>query len=344
MTDLIGMGVNGVTGDYSRGAAGFWIEDGAIAYPVSEITIAGNLKTMFRELIPADDLEIRGAVNAPSLLVPEMTLPAPDALGDIDLVAERHIIETAVREAGELALAHFRSGTKGWAKADGTPVSDVDLAVDRLLAERLRAARPGYGWLSEETVDDRERLNRRFVFIVDPIDGTRAYLAGTEHWCVAVALVTAGRPVAAAVFQPTEGKLFSATLGMGAELNGQAVQVTRRSTLEGSHLIAHQSLNRPGRWTTPWPPVRLGMTFAMLLRLCLVAEGRFDGMVALGPKSDWDVAAGDLIVHEAGGRATDLRGDTIIYNREVPVQAGLIAGGPLIMPEMIDFARGYREW
>jgi myo-inositol-1(or 4)-monophosphatase len=259
------------------------------------------------------------------------------------LAADRALIEDAVRAAGDMALEHFRNRITGWSKPDGTPVSDADLAVNRLLADRLLAARPTYGWLSEETLEDLANRRAERTYIVDPIDGTRAFLSGGKEWCIGVALLSAGRPIAAAILQPTTGTLYSAAAGMGARRNGHAIHVSDRRELEGAHLIAHACLRRPERWRVAWPRVRYGMTFAMLLRLCRVADGSVDGMVALGVKSDWDIAAGDLIVQEAGGLVTDLAGAPLRYGGASLAQNGVVAGGPALMDRMVPLARGYRE-
>ena len=259
------------------------------------------------------------------------------------LAADLALIKDAVRVAGDMALTHFRNRSAGWFKSDGTPVSDADLAVNRLLADRLLAARPTYGWLSEETLDDVASRRAERTYIVDPIDGTRAFLSGTEEWCIGVAILSHGRPVAAAILQPTTGTLYSAAAAMGARRNDRPIRVSDRRELPGAHLIAHAGLRRPERWAVPWPEVRYGMTFAMLLRLCRVADGTVDGMVALGRKSDWDVAPGDLIVQESGGMVTDLAGDPLYYGGESLVQNGVVAGGPRLMDRMIPLARGYRS-
>ena len=133
-----------------------------------------------------------------------------------------------MREAGALALSMFRTELKNWTKGASSPVSEADIAVNDLLERRLRAATPDYGWLSEESVDDDERLGKPLVWIVDPIDGTRAYLAGREDWCVSVALVAGATPVLAAVFAPATDEFFFAGRGQGATLNDVAVFCHRR--------------------------------------------------------------------------------------------------------------------
>lgn len=269
-------------------------------------------------------------------------MPEPEALAKGRLADDLAIIEEAVKAAGDVALAQFRDGIKGWRKSDGTPVSDADLAVNRLLADRLLAARPTYGWLSEETSDDLGVRRGALTYLVDPIDGTRAFLSGGNEWCVGVALLAQNRPIAAAILQPVTGALYSAAAGLGATLNGRRIHVSDRRELAGAYLIAHHGLRKPERWTVPWPEVRYGMTFAMLLRLCRIADGSFDGMVALGRKSDWDVAAGDLMVSEAGGSVTDLSGTPLIYGGPGMSQNGVIAAGPALMEQMIPLARGHR--
>ena len=129
------------------------------------------------------------------------------------------LLRDTVREAGALALSLFRTELKNWTKGASSPVSEADIAVNDLVERRLRAATPDYGWLSEESVDDDSRLGKQLVWIVDPIDGTRAYLAGREDWCVSVALVAGASPVLAAVFAPSTDEFFFAIRGQGTTRN-----------------------------------------------------------------------------------------------------------------------------
>eukprot|EP01035_Chromulina_nebulosa_P057518 gene57518-78803_t len=172
VTELIGMGVNGVTGDYSRGAAGFRIEGGEITGPVAEFTIAGNLKDMFLALTPANDLVFRYGTNVPTILA--------DRLADA--------VAAIAAEAGAVALAQWDGDFARWEKSPGNPVCAVDLELDALLRERLEALLPEAGWLSEETIDAPARLAGRLLWVVDPIDGTRDYLRRRPGWAVSVAL------------------------------------------------------------------------------------------------------------------------------------------------------------
>lgn len=251
---------------------------------------------------------------------------------------EEDLIEDAVRQAGIIALRDFRSGQKGWTKHDGTPVSETDLAVDRLLEQRLRSAYPAYGWLSEESADTGERLVRDRVWVVDPIDGTSAFLEGGEGWCIAVALVERGRPIVAGILKPVTGEYFSAVLGAGARLDGSLIRASLRDRLEGASLLIKPRVLALDIWPRPWPSVRSAMTPSIALRLCRVASGHEDGAFALGRKSDWDLAAGDLIVHEAGGRMTDLTGSTMLYNRREVRQDGFVAAGSVLFEDLLSHA------
>src|SRR6478736_4328424 len=121
----------------------------------------------------------------------------------------------------------FQTPIKSWTKAGSSPVCDADVAVDSLLRERLSAEGNGVAWLSEESADDPARLAARYVWVVDPIDGTRAYLAGLPDWAVSAALVDAGRPVVAALYAPVTDELFLSIAGTGATLNGVPIKVSK---------------------------------------------------------------------------------------------------------------------
>jgi myo-inositol-1(or 4)-monophosphatase len=242
------------------------------------------------------------------------------------LARDTALLTAAVREAGALALSMFRTELKNWTKGASSPVSEADIAVNDLLEDRLRSATPDYGWLSEESVDDETRLGKRLVWIVDPIDGTRAYLAGREDWCVSVALVEDAAPVLAAVFAPASEEFFFAARGAGAACNDAPVQATPGTRLDFPRIAGPKPLverlhRGPGEISL-YP--RIG---SLALRLCRVAEGRLDAAFAGGQSRDWDLAAANLIVQEANGNMTALSGDTILYNRREVIHGVLVAAG-----------------
>ncbi len=247
---------------------------------------------------------------------------------------QHELLCDAVREAGELALRMSRAGVDSWDKTDGTPVSDADLAVDKLLAARLQAETPEFGWLSEEIGREDGTQGKSNVWVVDPIDGTSAYLSGSEHWCVGACLLSQGRPVAAAAFAPAQGRFYEAMLGAGARLNGNTMRVSGKQELDGSSFVAHKSAISQSKWKSPVPQINCAMTTSLILRHCVVATGEFDGAIAFGKKHDWDLAPGDLIVHEAGGSTRDLDARRFVYNRAGTRQNGLMAGSKALLDEI----------
>jgi myo-inositol-1(or 4)-monophosphatase len=250
-------------------------------------------------------------------------------LADADaetLTREATLLKDAVRQAGALALSLFRTELKNWIKGASSPVSEADIAVNDLLESKLRSAAPDYGWLSEESADDEARLGKHLVWIVDPIDGTRGYLAGREDWCVSAALVEEASPVLAAVFAPASDEFFFAVRGQGATRNNVPIHATGGMDMDFSRIAGPkplvERLNRSEGEITLHP--RIG---SLALRLCRVAHGILDAAFAGGQSRDWDLAAANLIVQEANGRMTALSGDKIIYNRREVVHGVLVAAG-----------------
>jgi myo-inositol-1(or 4)-monophosphatase len=242
------------------------------------------------------------------------------------LARDAALLGDTVREAGALALSLFRTELKNWTKGASSPVSEADIRVNDLLESRLRTATPDYGWLSEESVDDEARLDKHLVWIVDPIDGTRGYLAGREDWCVSVALVENGSTVLAAVFAPATDEFFFAARGQGAVRNAVPVFATSGTELDFSRVAGPkplvERLSRQSDDITLHP--RIG---SLALRLCRVAQGNLDAAFAGGQSRDWDLAAANLIVQEANGNMTALSGDAIAYNRREVTHGVLVAAG-----------------
>ena len=242
------------------------------------------------------------------------------------LSSDPELLKDTVREAGALALSLFRTELRKWTKGASSPVSEADIAVNDLLEARLRSATPDYGWLSEESVDDQDRLARRLTWIVDPIDGTRGYLAGREDWCVSVALVEDAAPVLAAVFVPVADEFFFAARGQGATLNDRRIQATPGTRLDFSRIAGPKPLVE--RFKTAAGEIALHPRIGSLaLRLCRVAQGDLDAAFAGGNSRDWDLAAAHLIVQEANGRMTALSGEGILYNRREVTHGVLVAAG-----------------
>jgi myo-inositol-1(or 4)-monophosphatase len=260
----------------------------------------------------------------------ERTLPAPSLEEDYAL------LKKAARDAGELGLTYFRKSMIVKRKIDGSEVSEADLALDVALKLELHAPRPDYGWLSEETEDDAERLKRRRVWMVDPIDGTNAFLRHLPEWTVSAALVEDGVPVLGVVFNPATQEFFHAMRGKGAFLNDEPINASTKGTLDGALLIASGGLFKKKIWKEPWPEVKSKWVNSVAYRLALVACGQADATISLSAKSEWDLAAAALIVEEAGGAISDHRGETHLYNRTSPRFPSLVASGKALHPLLIE--------
>ena len=253
----------------------------------------------------------------------------------------RRILDDA-RAAGEIAMSYFRSGERTSAgvssKEGGSPVTEADHLVDAYLRERLTAALPGAGWLSEETADTDDRLSRDFVFVVDPIDGTRGFIAGDARWAVAIALVERGLPVLGIVHLPARGETFTAIAGMGARRNGGVITASARAGLAGARLAGPrgtlEAMARGGVSFEAEPKIP-----SLAYRLVRVAEGSLDAGIASTHASDWDIAAADLILREAGGLLTDMAGERPRYNRTSTRHPMLCASAPHLHEAMLSALR-----
>ncbi len=252
-----------------------------------------------------------------------------------DLAADVDLIRTAAVAAGEMALSEREAGLKVWSKSGGSPVTSADLAVDRLLRETLLGARPDHGWLSEETADTPDRLTAQRIFVVDPIDGTVAYMKGKPWWCIPIAIVEDGRPVAAVIHAPALGETFTAVLGRGAVLNGQPISASDTTDLDDASVLADARLIEGPHWPEPWPAMRFEKRNAIAYRMALVAAGAFDAAINLTPKWDWDVCAGALIVEEAGGKVSDHHGGAWRFNQPDPRQNSLVCSAPALHPLIV---------
>jgi myo-inositol-1(or 4)-monophosphatase len=259
--------------------------------------------------------------------------------------ADLDLLRTVAHEAGRLALRLQEGGLKVWSKPEGSPVTSADLAVDKLVAERLRAARPDYGWLSEETADDGSRFSAARLFMVDPIDGTVAYIKGRPWWSVSLAVVEAGRALAGVIYAPALEETYEAERGGGALLNGAPIHASRAADLEACAMLSPRGAFTTHDWAEPWPEMRVENRNSVALRMGLVAAGAFDAAVALTPKNDWDLAAGLVIAEEAGAIATDHKGGPLVLNGPDARHPSLVCAGaalhPLILRRTapIDLAR-----
>ena len=255
-------------------------------------------------------------------------------------ISDLELITRAATAAGEKAMTYFRKDPDvQWKNGGRSPVSEADYAANDILKEKLLSARPNYGWLSEETDDDAARLGCDTVFVVDPIDGTRAFIAGKDIWCVSVAVVHLGRPVAGVLFAPSLKELFQATAGDVARKNGDPISVRPAGEAVLRIALAEESVGmlergyRDGVSRIPHVP-------SLAYRIAMIADGRIDGTVVKKNSHDWDLAAADLILERAGGGLFSLDGKPLSYNRPNVRHTVLCAAALPALPALIAASQG----
>jgi myo-inositol-1(or 4)-monophosphatase len=238
------------------------------------------------------------------------------------------LLIAAARAAGPIALRYFKANPKIWEKPGEGPVTEADFAVNDALQSHLRSARPTYGWLSEEGPDDPFRPQCEHVFMIDPIDGTRAFIAGDSSFSHSLAVVRRGEVTAAVVYLPAKSLLYAASLTSPATCNGRRLRASEFPGVEGASLLTTKPNLAPDHWLGPVPEVKRGFKASVAYRLCLVAEGAFDGLLSLGMPWDWDIAAGALIARRAGAMVSDRHGQGLQFNSESSRSDGLLAAAP----------------
>lgn len=244
---------------------------------------------------------------------------------DLDLLVNAALI------AGRVATSYAGKTVQKWDKPDcAGPVTEADLAVNNMLSATLPIVRPSYGWLSEESEDTAARLTRDKVFIIDPIDGTRSYAEGASTWAHSFAVSEGGQITAAVVYLPMRKKLYSAALGKGAWLNGEPLRVSAQPNLSNATVLVTKVNMEPRFWPNGVPVIDRQHRPSLAYRLALVASGKFDAMYTFRPSWEWDIAAGALIVSEAGGIITDQIGGPLVFNGPDALLNGVIAGGAAI--------------
>ncbi|WP_339819092.1 3'(2'),5'-bisphosphate nucleotidase CysQ [uncultured Paracoccus sp.] len=245
----------------------------------------------------------------------------PGAEADLDLLT------AAARDAGRIALRFWRRDPQAWDKGGGAgPVTEADLAVNDALHATLTAARPDYGWLSEESEADPARLDAEHCFIIDPIDGTRAFIDGQDGFSHSLAVARGDRIVAAVVHLPVLELTYAAHVDGPATLNGAPIAPTD-AAIEGARVLTYRAVADAPNWHSGMPGFRREFRSSLAWRLCLAAEGRFDAALSLRAAWEWDIAAGALIAERAGARVTDRRGQPMRFNSEAAQVDGLIVAG-----------------
>lgn len=258
-----------------------------------------------------------------------MTITSNDHAAELELLIEASLA------AGKEAMRYFRTGVEVFWKNGGTsPVTAADHAANDILKQRLLGARPAYGWLSEESEDDPARLDRARVFIVDPIDGTRAFMNGKDTWCVSVALTEHGETLAGVLFAPALGELYVATADGRVEKNGVPLRVAptdasgRFRISAADHLINSLAVDQR-------QIERVSRIPSLAYRLAMIADARMDATLVMPNSHDWDLAAAHLILKNAGGKLTDTAGRDLRFNAAVPRHGVLVAASEVLHPRIL---------
>lgn len=239
------------------------------------------------------------------------------------------LLTDAAREAGRIAMRYWRKDPQVWDKGgEHGPVTEADLAVNDMLKAKLLAARPDYGWLSEETPDSADRLAVDTVFIIDPIDGTRAFVAGEETWAHSLAVAHKGKVTAGVVYLPAIDRIYVASETSDPLRDGEVIRASGRDRLEGANILTTKANMVPEKWPGGVPEITRSFRASLAYRMCLAAEGRFDGMLTLRDAWEWDIAAGSLIAEKAGAVVTDRIGKALRFNAPTALAEGVLALPP----------------
>jgi len=249
--------------------------------------------------------------------------------------SEHNLVKESILEAGKLALKWFKKDPEQWQKDDGSLVSKADIEINDLLNKLLKNKNPEFGWLSEENEDDRSRLNKKITFVVDPLDGTKAFLEGKKEFSISVAIVKNGLPISGIVFSPSTGEMFEAEKNKGSWKNNKKVIISNYNRLEKCKMIAFKPMFSHPAWKEPWPKMDVENRNSIAYRMALVASGQYDAMMALNSKNDWDIAAGDLLISESGGIVTLHTNKKIIYNTENTKKPSVIGTNKAIHEKII---------
>jgi myo-inositol-1(or 4)-monophosphatase len=246
------------------------------------------------------------------------------------LARERAVAVEAARAAGAIVRRHYKTDLAIELKGHDDPLTAADRESNACIHEMVSRAFPDDGWLSEETADSTARLDKRRVWIVDPLDGTKEFTQHIPEFCVCIALVEHGRPIVAVELNPAAERLYCAVRGEGTTVNGARAHVSAQRTVAAAEVLASRSEDKRGEWDAFKPHCRVVLTGSVAFKLAELSTGHGDATFTLTPKNEWDICAGSLLVEEAGGRVTGLDGEPLVFNQPSPLRPGMIASNGLL--------------
>lgn len=244
-------------------------------------------------------------------------------------------IRDSIIKAGKIALKWFKNDPENWEKEDGSLISKVDIEINNLLGRILRKSNPNFGWLSEESEDDKSRLEKEITFVVDPLDGTKAFLEGKKEFSISIALVKNGEPISGIVYSPSTKEIFESEKNKGSWKNKKRIHTSKFNELSGCKMVAFKPMFSHPSWKNPWPKMSVENRNSVAYRMALVASGEFDAMMALNSKNDWDIAAGDLLITEAGGYVSQHSAKKLRYNNASTKKPSVIGSNKKIYDKII---------
>ena len=237
------------------------------------------------------------------------------------------LAKEAAIEAGKIIMKYFQTTSYDVKeKSINNPVTTADYEANQIIEEILFKENSGYGWLSEETVDSDIRLKKDYVWVVDPIDGTKEFIEGIPQFSISIGLVELGKPILGVIYNPAKNELFSAINNGGAELNGKSIKCLQNN--QSLSLLVSRSEVKRGMWDKYQQYYnKIEAIGSVAYKLGLIAAGRADIFATLQPKNEWDICAGHCIINESGGSLVDLFGNSRSYNlKNTKIEPGLIAG------------------
>ena len=259
------------------------------------------------------------------------------------LQKERDVAVRAAREAGAIIRHWYDREVTVTEKSPDHPLTRADLEANACIRDHVTRAFPDDGWLSEETADSSERLARRRVWVVDPLDGTKEFIQHIPEFCVCIALVEGGRPIVGVSYNPATDRLYVAVRGAGTTVNDQPARVSTQARLSDAVVMASRSEDKRREWDPFKPLMRVTLTGSVAYKLAELATGNGDATFTLTPKNEWDICAGSILVEEAGGRVTGLEGEPLVFNQPSPLRPGMIASNGALHAALLEVTRAQRS-